>query len=111
MLLGRDFFRRANIRLVYQNSTFEFEYSSSPDKEINTIFSINVIKERNKWDVVCKSLDKDLDYNTKSQLLQVFEEVDNLRIKPVEDNYAIRVYIKDSSLYRYAPRRILKKPN
>jgi len=53
-----------------------------------------------------ENLDKDLDYNTKSQLLQVFEEVDNLKIEPVEDNYVIRVHIKDSSLYRYAPRRM-----
>jgi len=32
--------------------------------------------------------------------------VDNLNIEPIKDDYCAKVYLKDDSLFRYAPRRM-----
>jgi len=39
-------------------------------------------------------------------LINLLEEIDNMKIKKVEDDYTIRVYLKDTSLFRFSPRRM-----
>jgi len=96
MLLGRDFLCGANIRLIYQNGSFKFEYTSPMEEEINIIFSINVTEKKNKWDVICDHLDKDLDPDTKNQLLQTFEDelmykqLTDVKLKELAENVELR---------------------
>jgi len=39
-------------------------------------------------------------------LINLLEEIDNMKIKKVEDDYTIRVHLKDTSLFRFSPRRM-----
>ncbi|XP_039303958.1 uncharacterized protein LOC120357509 [Solenopsis invicta] len=105
ILLGRDFFDQSNLRLCYHTGVFEFE-SQTPDKEINYIFGINVTENKDRDDVILENLDPTLDSCTREKLLDVFHECDSSVVEPVRDDYCIRVHLKDSSFFRYAPRRM-----
>jgi hypothetical protein len=105
MLLGREFFTNSKLKLTFQNGRFEFE--CSPEKQmIADILSINAINEKTNCDLILENLDEDLDFRAKNSLIDIFQEVENLNIDTIEDNYRIRVHLKDSSLFRYAPRRM-----
>lgn len=105
ILLGREFFIKNQIKLTYQNETFYFEYPFHK-REAEHIFSIKAINDRDKNDIIAENLDSSLDFSSKMKLLQTLREVDSMEIEPVKDNYKIRVYLKDVSFYRYAPRRM-----
>ncbi|XP_011686386.1 PREDICTED: zinc finger BED domain-containing protein 1-like [Wasmannia auropunctata] len=47
----------------------------------------------------------DFDAETKARLFTVFSETENTPIVPVEDDYSVKVSLKDHSTYAYAPRR------
>jgi len=86
---------------------FKFEYPSDNPAFIDTIFLINLINEKNDYNSVMENLDKNLEFQIKNSLLTVLQKVDEVEIASVKDNYNIRhVYLKDSSLFRYAPRRM-----
>ncbi|CAL1672464.1 unnamed protein product [Lasius platythorax] len=106
MLLGRDFFSKTKIKLIYQNGTFKFEHPSDDAVMVNNIFSIDAIDERDRYDIILDELDNDLDFSTKNNLLQVLRKIDATEIEPVKDEYKIRVHLKDVSFFRYAPRRM-----
>lgn len=42
----------------------------------------------------------------RAELIKTFAEVDEMQIEPIRDDYKVRVNIKDSSIYAYAPRRM-----
>lgn len=42
----------------------------------------------------------------KKQIVEVFKAVDNLEIEMIKDDYYAKVYLKDDSFFRYAPRRM-----
>jgi hypothetical protein len=105
MLLGREFFTNSKLKLTFQNGRFEFE--CSPEKQmIADILSINAINEKTNCDLILENLDEDLDFRAKNSLVDIFQKIENLDIDTIESNYRIRVHLKDSSLFRYAPRRM-----
>lgn len=105
MLLGREFFNKTKIKLTYQKGTFLFEYPSQTKKEVDHIFSIEAVSDRDKYDMVMENLDN-LDFLSKTKLIEMLREIDSMDIEPIKDEYKIRVHLKDASFYRYAPRRM-----
>ncbi|XP_071571820.1 uncharacterized protein [Temnothorax nylanderi] len=102
LLLGRQFFQNANLKLIYQNGGYRFEI----DKEtVEFIHTIDVIEQPSKHDIG-NNLEQDMPFALKKQVINVFESVDSLRIEPVKDDYCAKVHLKDNSLFRYAPRRM-----
>lgn len=71
---------------------------------LNTIFLIDLVNENNHYDVL-ENPNIDLDFQIKNLLLSTLLEINLLEVEPLED-YNIRVHLKDSFLFRYAPRRI-----
>lgn len=106
LLLGRQFFQNSNLKLIYQNGRYNFEINKESEEFIHTIFNIDIVEKRNKYDNILENLDQDMPYVAKEQLLDTFKKIDNMEIKTIEDNYCAKVYLKDESFFRYAPRRM-----
>lgn len=47
----------------------------------------------------------DFDDSIKNQLLAIFQEVENPEISIIDDDYFIKICLKDESVYAFAPRR------
>ncbi|XP_076385878.1 uncharacterized protein LOC143264115 [Megachile rotundata] len=106
MLLGREFFVETQIRVTYHNGAFEFEAPTDSNIKVSTIFAIDAIEERSCYDIVSENLDDDLDFSAKEQLLTILHEIDSQKLEPIKDNFMIRVHLKDTSFFRYSPRRM-----
>jgi len=101
LLLDRKFFISSEIKLVYQHGK-QLEYSPSANAYLSSILPINAIESTNKF--VIENLDSRLSINHQNILISLLEEIDNMKIKKVEDDYTIRVYLKDMLLFRFSPR-------
>jgi len=47
----------------------------------------------------------DFDSNVKQQLISVFEQIENTNILIMDDDYSVKVKLKDESIFAYFPRR------
>jgi len=54
---------------------------------------------------VLNNITIDFDSNVKYQLINVFEQVENLNIPIMDDDYSVKVKLKDESTFAYSPRR------
>lgn len=106
LLLGRQFFQNSNITLIYHNGNYKFEKNKESEEFVYSIFNIDVIETPNICDKICENLDPEIPFALKNKLLETFKTVDNLKIEPIKDDYCAKVYLKDDSLFRYAPRRM-----
>lgn len=106
MLLGREFFNEANLKVSYQKGEFNVESCDKNNEKIEKILPINAIEKRDLYDIVSENLDEGLKTQVRNELIQVLQEIHNLKVEPKKDGYCVKVHIKDNSLYRYAPRRM-----
>jgi len=64
------------------------------------------VEERNNsLEQTIDNLTTDFGYNIEKRLKTMIREIENKEIIPVEDDYCVKVRLKDESLYAYAPRR------
>lgn len=47
-----------------------------------------------------------MSWSNRKNFLQILN-VEELKIEPVEDDYCTRIHLKDNSIFRYTPRRML----
>lgn len=69
---------------------------SVKDNVIHDIFSIDMVEERNKYEVIENI--KNMYWSNRRDHLQTFREVEELKIEPVDD-YCARVHLKDNSTF------------
>lgn len=62
LLLDRQFFQNANLKLIHHNSSYKFENNKKTEKFIYTIFNIDIVEKRNIYDEVCENLDRDMPF-------------------------------------------------
>ncbi|KMQ86687.1 retroelement polyprotein, partial [Lasius niger] len=106
VIMSRKFLNNSNLKLIYYNNRFVFEPVTFHDKLSQDIFTINVIEPKGKYDIVFDNIDNELSIQDQHDLLNTFKETDEMPVEKVNDNYYVSVYIKDHSLFRYAPRRM-----
>ncbi|XP_039311343.1 uncharacterized protein K02A2.6-like [Solenopsis invicta] len=99
MLLGRDFVAGESLSLKYRTAKTDSANIIAElcqiEPEVTTETAESIIRETN------------IDYgeNAKRELINTITRVQNEEVEPVEDDYAVRVPIKDDTVYAYAPRR------
>jgi len=82
-----------------------FEYPPRGEMALDFIYAIEKLEEEGEqYDDI--SMDEELDYETRRRVSNLFREIDEMQVEPVEDDHKIRVHVKDVSLFRYAPRRM-----
>lgn len=105
LLLGRQFFVNSNIKLNYDQRGFSFEKEKHFEGDVYAILAIDVEKS-DKYDQIENNLDADVSYFARKKLVEVFKSVDTKEIEPIQDDYSVKLNIKDDSLFRFAPRRL-----
>lgn len=106
VIISREFLNTSNIKLTYYNSKFLFEQGETYANWAHSILSISAIETKDKYDDIMQNLGEDVKFQERLDLINTFKCVDNTKIDLVNDNYNVRVHLKDNSFFRYAPRRI-----
>jgi len=53
-----------------------------------------------------ESLDYNLSVMYKNQLMELLKKIDELDVEPINDDYCVKIFLKDEFLFRYNPRRM-----
>lgn len=106
IIIGREFLNHSNLKLTYYNGHFAFKCVEQFEKLSPSILNISAIESKDKYDVVLENIEKDLNLHVQHDLLDTLKEIEEMPVKKINDNYYVSVYLKDHSLYRYAPRRM-----
>lgn len=106
VILGRQFFVNSKLKLIYSNGEFSFETTEADINNVESILAINAVEEKEKFDSVIENLDPKLNIVARKNLLNVLQELEAKEIAPINDDYCVRVHLKDTSLFRYAPKRL-----
>lgn len=108
VIIGREFINNAKIYLkfIFFQDKYVFEVVADCKEIACDLLTINAIETKEPYDSIIENLDKDLNFQDRQDLLNIFIDVENLEVEKVNDNYCIQVYLKDNSLSRYAPRRM-----
>lgn len=101
--MDRDFLKNHNIKVVYSPVK---ECSDDTNLQLfSQIASAEVYEEDEKEiNSVLKNIEIDFDSEVKQQLITTILKVENTNIPPMEDNYSVKIILKDDSVYAYAPR-------
>ena len=74
--------------------------------QLSNILPIHAVETHNIYDLVIENLDPQLSHENQNKLVNLLEEIENMTVEKIEDNYNVRVHLKDASLFRYSPRRM-----
>lgn len=106
IVLGRDFLIDNKISCIFNLSEKE---ENNRLKLFSEIASADVIDNNYIIDNVLEDLlldaKIDFDTNVKRELIITILEVENANIIQVEDDYSVKIKLKDDFTYRYSPRR------
>lgn len=97
VVIGRDFLDN-KLTLTFGLSSSVSEIDDIREFPHSDVYAVSDKIDLNE----CKI---DFSSESKSELKRMIEEVNNLLIPPVDDDYAVRVNIRDPSIYAYAPRK------
>lgn len=64
------------------------------------------IEKFDHYDQIENNLDQDVPFFERKKLLKIFKSVNAKKIKLIQDDYSVKLHIKDESLFRFAPRRL-----
>jgi len=103
LILGRDFLPDNNISFIYTPLSEELENRVQLFSEIAAIDVVESTSD--KTTNILKDVTIDFDSDVKQQLINVFEQIENTNILFKDDDYAVKVRLKDESTFAYSPRR------
>ncbi|XP_036150640.1 uncharacterized protein LOC118648438 [Monomorium pharaonis] len=101
MIIGRDFLNEHCIKLLYD-----------PEVKPNKLKLLSLVVSPNIMEAVAnvsisplEDAETDFGNQYKHQLIAVFKEVEDAEVDPVQDDHCVKVFLKDESVYAFAPRR------
>ncbi|KMQ90234.1 retrovirus-like pol polyprotein, partial [Lasius niger] len=103
LIIGRDFIKNNSISVLYNPSGEDLESKVLLFQEIASTEVIN-----NKVSDLRATLsDVDIDFgpDVKDLLISTILEVENMDLPPVEDEYLVKLSLKDESVFAFSPRR------
>lgn len=103
MILGRDFLRVNNIVFIYDPS------KKSPGDKLELLRKVASITEvevqSNDLDNVLSELDIERNFLMKDQVISIIREVDSTQVKKLQNDYLVKIVLKDDSIYTCRPRQ------
>lgn len=103
LILGRDFLSCADLTLVYHpiDSTTNENIDLFPQQ----LMQIDVYSVTNNMKETLQQMTIDFGDQVKKQFIEMIIDVENSTMETIDDDYCVRVNLKDSSTYAYAPRK------
>ncbi|XP_029169193.1 uncharacterized protein LOC114939131 [Nylanderia fulva] len=102
IIIGREFLYKNKLTLVYNPAAKDIE------QKINLFSFLPLCVDEQRTDDLNQIISDnniDFDFKVKQQLQNLILNVRNRDIVPVDDDYAVQVNVKDTSVFAYAPRR------
>jgi len=102
MILGREFLYEHRLTLVYK----PVDRPSWPETNLFTVLPLYVHEDqRRDLESVIEESKVDFDYTAKRKLKFIIFEINNTSVPLIEDEYAVQVRLRDTSVFAYALRR------
>lgn len=103
LIIGRDFLNEQKITASYKPSPVNKD-NISQDFSIS-LLQLLACQVTDSFKDTLNKIVTDFDLSTKKQLKDLILEVDRLIVPAANDDYSVKVMLKDDSVYAYAPRR------
>lgn len=101
LLLGRDFIRINKLLYTIDNTK---EENKNTVKLFSHVASADIIDHKCTIVDPLPEINIDFSLSVKKQLMNIIQEVKNISVPSVEDNYTVKVNLKDDFTYAYALR-------
>lgn len=104
LVLGREFLKdkiSLRFKLGKENATNEFFFLDFVNTEICTVY------EAEKRNLDLDNCEIDYEDRMKREIIKIISEIEDAPIPIINDNYNVRVHLRDESIYAYAPRRFV----
>lgn len=106
IILGRDFLKCQKLTLIYKSTDMK------PDDVANVanlfaLLPLNVVEDRRTDSLENLMEETEIDFGPveKARLKNTVVNIHRSSVPLVQDDYAVKVHLKDDSVYAYAPRR------
>lgn len=99
LIIGRDFITKEKLTVIYKPEEITGEH------EIQLLPRFDICEVSDTLEDKINNCLIDFDKTVKRRLKQVILQVENMNIPPIEDDYTVRVNLKDKSIFAFAPRR------
>lgn len=103
LIIGRDFLIENKIQLIYKPAKEIIKDRLYLLREVAAVETVNM--PSNNLKELLSQIETDFDVAVKNQLISVICEVENSKIDCVNDDYLVKIALKDESPYAYAPIR------
>lgn len=106
IILGRDFLENGKLTFIYKYRP-RSDTDSLAAVDLLQFLPVNAVEEpaNNNIEEILEQVEIDFDQSVKTELRNVVVDVCNSNVSQVDDGYTVKVYLKDESIYAYAPRR------
>lgn len=102
LIIGRNFLTNNKITVTMN---FSEEKLNKRVKLFNEIASTDILHISSINSESLEDVKIDFDSNTKKELITILQEVQKVPVRNSEDNYSVKISLKDDSIYAYAPRK------
>lgn len=103
IIIGRDFLENHKITVIINSSSKD---SENKLQLLSEVASVDIIENSsNKTASLFEEISIDFDYSIRNQLITIFQEVGNTEMPILDDDYFIKICLRDESVYAFAPRR------
>jgi len=101
IIIGRDFLRNKLFFAV----NFADDESEDRVHLFSQVASAEIIEHKSIFDSSSSDVVIDFDSFIKNKLLSLFHEIENTQVPVIQDDYLVKINLKDDSIYAYAPRK------
>lgn len=104
IILGRDFISENNIMLFYHPTNKILEKRLNMFNEMAFAADIEYVSQTHK-NSLYSDLKTDFGLDTDQKVINILNEIHDMNVDKINDDYCVKVALKDNSTYAYAPRR------
>lgn len=104
IVLGRDFLAANKLTLLYSPLSSNDNDDATRVKLFEEVASADVCQVDDNMQNE-NDIKTDFDKNVDSKLHSLLKDIESTPVVPIEDNYSVKIALKDDSIYAYAPRK------
>lgn len=103
LVIGRDFLKSNKISVTINPSVEEFDTRIELFSEIAFADTADISVISSNFQL--EEIQTDFDSSVTQNVISVIREVENTIVRPIDDDYMVKVTLKDDTVYAYSPRR------
>lgn len=106
LIIGREFIKKHKLTLVYSLHNAKSEgHNAHVDLIMSYLLLYVEDEEVGKLDEILREHEIDFDSEAKIKLIKTILNIDKQKAELIDDGYAVKIHLKDDSVFAFAPRR------